>query len=457
MGTCSTSLPQWQRRGMERSWVHEARTSAGRPVVSQRVGRMNRFSWAVVARPFRLNLIRVQDSLAVAATPRYRAARRPRIRAAARRGMILAFGAAVLDCIWHVAFHPEAAGLILALNMTIGVVAAAGFLVLGSVAKRRPESVVFAMLVAVDAATIALGLGRSTLGFVAVGYLLLLPVVVSLVIPWATRIHVTWLGLHTAVVLGYTLFAPIASIPDGARDQLLGLLFVAIAISLSGHLTGLRGRVSGFTQLQQIRALNRQARRNQTRLDSLNAVLEATAATDVLTGLGNRLALDAGLRRARSRIERRRESFGLLILDLDRFKAINDERGHLAGDDVLRAVSEALRGVLRAGDSAFRYGGEEFVALITLTRPAEALAAAERIRTAIESLQIPNARNAPYGQLTTSVGVTTIGPLDLSADDASWLGRADDALYRAKTNGRNRVEVEVTGLTRVPAETRAAR
>ena len=393
------------------------------------------------APPFQLNMIRGRDYFSIASTSRYRAARRPRVRAAAKQGMILAFGAAVLGCIWNVAFHPEAAGLILSLNATIAIVAAAGFLMLGSVARRRPEGVVFATLVAVDAAIIALGLGHPALGLVAVGYLLLLPVVVSLMIPWATRIHVTWLGLHTAAVLAYTLFAPTASIPDGARDQLLGLLIVVSAVSQSGHMTGVRSWVSSFTQIQQISALNRQARRDQTRMDTLNAVLETTAATDMLTGLGNRLALDAGLRVARSRIERQGESYGLLILDLDRFKAINDERGHLAGDDVLRAASEALRGVLRAGDSAYRYGGEEFVALILLAQPHEALAAAERMRTAIESLQIPNPRNAPYGHLTTSVGVTSIGPRDLSADDASWLARADAALYRAKSNGRNRAEV----------------
>ena len=80
------------------------------------------------------------------------------------------------------------------------------------------------------------------------------------------------------------------------------------------------------------------------------------------------------------------------------------------------------------------------VASILLTRASEAHAAAERIRTAIEDLQIPHARNAPYGHVTTPVGVTTIGPGDLSADDASWLARTDVALYRAKTNGRNRSE-----------------
>ncbi len=355
--------------------------------------------------------------------------------------MIVAIGVSALDCIWLGAFHPDAAGLILAFNAMVAVVAAAGFLMLGSVARRRPEGVVFATLVAVDVAAIALALGHPPIGFVAVGYLLLLPVIVSLVIPWATRIHVTWLGLHAAVVLGYILFAPTVSIPDGARDQLFALLVVAIAISQSGHVTGVRGRVSSFIQIQQIKALNRQARRDRVRLDSLNVVLATTAATDNLTGLGNRLALDAGLTLVRSRIERQLDQYALLILDLDHFKAINDERGHLVGDDVLRAASEALRGALRAGDSAYRYGGEEFVALILLTQPQDAFAAADRIRTVIESLHIPNAGNVPYGCLTTSVGVTMIGPVDLSADDASWLARADAALYRAKANGRNRVEI----------------
>lgn len=323
-----------------------------------------------------------------------------------------------------------------------------GLLALRTVARRRPEAVVFGTLVTVEAATIGLGLGHASLGLVAAGYLLLLPVIVSLVIPWATTVHVTWLALYGALALGYALFAPTSSIPAGGRDQLVGLLILALAVSQSGHITGLRGRASNFAQIQQIQALNRQARRDHAHLNALNEALATTAATDALTGLGNWLALDEGLRLARSRIERQGARHGLLILDLDRFKAINDERGHLAGDGVLTVVSDAMRGVLRAGDSAYRYGGEEFVVLMALTGPDEAFAAAERFRTAIEQLQIPNARNAPHGHLTASVGVATIGPADLAADDAAWLARADAALYRAKTNGRNRSELGPVEVTR---------
>ncbi len=354
--------------------------------------------------------------------------------------MVLAISVAGLNGLWHAALHPDAAGLILGLNAAVAVVAAGGFLALRTVARRRPEAIVFGTLLTVDAATIVLGLGHPTLGLVSAGYLLLLPVIVSLVIPWATKVHVTWLALHAALALGYALLAPTSSIPAGARDQLVGLLILAIAASQSGHVTGLRGRVLHFVQVQQIQALNRQARRDRARLDALNEALATTAATDALTGLGNRLALDEGLGLARSRIGRQGERYGLLILDLDRFKAINDERGHLAGDGVLAAVSGALRGVLRAGDSAYRYGGEEFVALIVLAGPDDAMAAAERIRKAIEKLQIPNPRNGPSGHLTASVGVATVGPDDLAVDDASWLARADRALYRAKANGRNRSE-----------------
>ncbi len=361
--------------------------------------------------------------------------------------MILTIGVAVLNGVWQAAFHADAAAWILGLNGAIAVVAAVGFLALRTVARRSAEAVVFSTLIAVEAATIGLGLGHANLAFVATGYLLLLPVVVSLVIPWATKLHVTWLGLHAALVLGYALFAPASSVP-AARGELVGLLIVATAVSQAGHMTGLRGRAANFVQVQKIKGLNRQARRDRARVDTLNSVLETTAATDTLTGLGNRLALDAGLRLARSRIERQGERYGLLILDLDRFKAINDERGHLAGDDVLVDVSRALRRVLRAGDSAYRYGGEEFIALIVLTGPHEALAAAERIRMAIEKLQIPNARNAPYRHLTVSVGVTTIGPGDLAADNAMWLAPADAALYRAKANGRNRSESEPSSCRR---------
>jgi diguanylate cyclase (GGDEF)-like protein len=377
----------------------------------------------------------------VAASPRYRATQRRRIQAAARQGMQLTGVVAVVNTVWLIAIHAEAWSVIIVVNAAVAAFAVTGYVALATAASRRPAVVVFIVLSAVDAATVALALIQPDLGLVAAGYVLLLPIVVALIIPWATKTHTTWLALHLIVVL---LYALLGAAPDrpGGRLELLGLTALALFISQIGHVTELRHRVLTFLQVEHIKALNRQARRDRTRLDELNQALAESATTDALTGLGNRTALDAGFKLARSRIARQGERYALAILDLDHFKDINDERGHLAGDEVLRAVAAAIRGRLRPGDTAYRYGGEEFVVLMSVTQPAEALAAAERLRRAIEALQIARRGSASSGVLTVSVGVTTIGPSDLECEDAKWLAPADAALYLAKETGRNRCEAQ---------------
>ena len=154
----------------------------------------------------------------------------------------------------------------------------------------------------------------------------------------------------------------------------------------------LRARVLSFVQIERIRALNRQARRDHARLDRLNAILEQSARTDELTGLKNRSSMQRDLRAIRGRITRHREVYGVLVLDLDRFKAINDSLGHVAGDRVLRAVAGLLLNAVRADDSVYRYGGEEFVVLLEVTQPNEALMAAERMRQTVEEVHLPQSR-----------------------------------------------------------------
>jgi diguanylate cyclase (GGDEF)-like protein len=383
------------------------------------------------------------DYFVVAATRRYRATQRKPMRDSARHGMVLVGASALLNCLWLAPLHPAAVDTVLALNGVIALTAGLGYGAVATRAKRVPEGFVFAVLATVDAATLALGILRPELSVVAGGYLLLLPVIVALLIPWATRIHIGWLALHTTLVLGYAALAPVGPLGSSGHHDLVALIIVATSVSFFGHVVALRARVLGFVQIERIRALNRQARRDETRLDRLNRILEQTARTDELTGLKNRLSLKLDLGTTRARIARHRERVGLLVLDLDRFKAINDERGHVAGDGVLRDVSRALMGALRPDDGAYRYGGEEFVVLLRLTRPGEALLAAERIRRTIENLDIPHPGNPPHGRVTVSVGVASMGPDDLAADDSAWVARADAALYRAKAAGRNRSEVEI--------------
>ena len=164
--------------------------------------------------------------------------------------------------------------------------------------------------------------------------------------------------------------------------------------------------------------------------------LYAASRTDALTGTGNRLRLDEEVATLLSRASRYGHRCSLAICDLDFFKAFNDRFGHVAGDEALRRVSAEMRRCLRAADTLFRYGGEEFVVLLVEQSLADAEAAMDRMRAAVERLALPSP--ATDGALTVSVGVAELDPT-LDRSPADWIARADAALYAAKERGRNRV------------------
>jgi diguanylate cyclase (GGDEF)-like protein len=156
------------------------------------------------------------------------------------------------------------------------------------------------------------------------------------------------------------------------------------------------------------------------------------ARTDDLTGLANRRALDEEIGRALAGAPRTGRPFAIVMVDVDRFKFINDTHGHGVGDATLAAFAARLAGVLRAPDRVFRYGGEEFCLLLDDTDLAGARALAERVR---EEIMLPF--EGTMRALTASFGVTAWQ----SADTVDTLfHRADRALYAAKSGGRNRVE-----------------
>jgi two-component system chemotaxis response regulator CheY len=161
------------------------------------------------------------------------------------------------------------------------------------------------------------------------------------------------------------------------------------------------------------------------------------ARTDALTGAGNRLQLDEELAALASRGARYGRRCSIAMCDVDWFKAYNDRYGHLAGDEALRRVADAMRGHLRAGDALFRYGGEELLVVLHEQSLGDAAIAMERVRREVERLAIPAGRGG--GPLTISVGVSELDP---AASPSEWLARADAALYRAKGAGRNRVETD---------------
>lgn len=180
--------------------------------------------------------------------------------------------------------------------------------------------------------------------------------------------------------------------------------------------------------------------RIESRLNAAMATREAmlvhAAATDPLTGLPNRLTFSRQMTEAFERARRLQSTFGIVAIDLDHFKAINDGYGHKAGDDVLIAVAKALSREVRASDLCARLGGEELAILLPGVTLNAACGLAERVRLAIARLEIPGPDGHPIA-VTASFGVAVLNEEDRNPGQV--LDRADRALYRAKHAGRDRV------------------
>jgi len=159
------------------------------------------------------------------------------------------------------------------------------------------------------------------------------------------------------------------------------------------------------------------------------------AQTDTLTGLYNRAALDHLLPRELAALRRGQQPLALLVVDIDHFKRINDTLGHSAGDQVLKAAADCLQEATRESDMLFRYGGEEFVMLMSTESPEDALLAGERIRRVLRNCEALQSA-APGFTLTASIGVAMARPTDSAF---SLFDRADQAMYTAKQAGRDRV------------------
>ncbi|MBI3695534.1 MAG: diguanylate cyclase, partial [Acidobacteria bacterium] len=161
---------------------------------------------------------------------------------------------------------------------------------------------------------------------------------------------------------------------------------------------------------QRILKLQAELRLTNEQLEVMNGRLSRLSRLDSLTQLGNRLAFEERISEFHQRAVRYGNKYGVIMCDVDHFKAYNDQHGHLAGDEALRQVSAAMKSSLRGSDGAFRYGGEEIVALLPEQTFQDTLHTAERLRSTVESLQLPHKGNST-GVVTLSCGVAAC-PLD---------------------------------------------
>lgn len=174
-------------------------------------------------------------------------------------------------------------------------------------------------------------------------------------------------------------------------------------------------------------------------LAQANERLQRLAVEDALTGLANRRRFNEAMDEEIRRMRRTNGILSLLLCDVDFFKRYNDRYGHSSGDECLRTVGEVMRSVFkRAGELPARYGGEEFAVVLPGVNSSHARRAAERLRLALEEIALPHLDSDAADHVTLSIGVIT-AKVDTESDATWFIERADEALYRSKHEGRNRV------------------
>jgi len=243
----------------------------------------------------------------------------------------------------------------------------------------------------------------------------------------ASRFILLPLGVGVLFSVCHFIFTPeraLLTLPDR-------YLQVMYTLSVFGVLT--LSAVFSYLFHREIDMAEREMTRN-------NRVLEELSSTDTLTSLANRRRLDDFLERASQRLQRRFQPLSLIMCDVDHFKPYNDLLGHPAGDACLQRIADALRDtVCRQGDLVARYGGEEFAVVLPNTDRLGAMQVAETLRLAVLDLNLPHVPGSNQ-QVTISLGVTSVTTPATTVTPAELIRRADEALYRAKGNGRNRVE-----------------
>ena len=230
-------------------------------------------------------------------------------------------------------------------------------------------------------------------------------------------------------------------IKEDPRTHRIPIIFVTAMTDRQDEAKGLEMGAIDYITKPVNQAVVKARVKNHLELKRYQDFLKDIALLDGLTGIANRRNFDLALEREWKRAQRSVQPLSLLLLDIDFFKPYNDNYGHGPGDDTLRQVATGLQqSITRPADLAARYGGEEFVCLLPETDREGAQNMGEEVRKAIEGLAIPHAYSQVADHITVSVGAACVTPNENSSA-AKLLESADQALYRAKESGRNRVEM----------------
>jgi diguanylate cyclase (GGDEF)-like protein len=241
----------------------------------------------------------------------------------------------------------------------------------------------------------------------------------------AASVLISWITF--AAILHFATFIPSADTAPLALTELA----VGVAVIMFNLRLEMRDR--------QVFLLQMEAGIRRDLLAEQNRRLTRLSQVDALTGLGNRRRFDEALQGIWA-AEQRQEELTVIMFDIDCFKRFNDEHGHQAGDECLRALARAVSGCVRkTGDVLVRYGGEEFAMLLPGTSLADGCMVAERVREVAMSCAIPHASATTIGVVTVSLGVATAVPAQTTP--SALIEAADRALYCAKRAGRNRVAI----------------
>ncbi|MBI3285429.1 MAG: diguanylate cyclase [Burkholderiales bacterium] len=261
----------------------------------------------------------------------------------------------------------------------------------------------------------------------------------------ALSLLIGMIGMACASVLALRmsrdLTRPLSHLLDGVHSMARGKLETRIAANSGGELEALENGFNlmaaklqhGRDAMLEVNAnLERLVAERTAELEVRNRELEQLSVTDRLTGLYNRLKLERILELEYARCLRYGSNFSLGMLDIDKFKSVNDSYGHPMGDQVLITIAGIISENTRSMDAVGRWGGEEFLLIFRETSLDAAVATAEKLRCAIAGHPLPD-----IGNMSASFGISAYRPGDSISD---MIVRADDALYQAKHHGRNRVE-----------------